>query len=270
MLPIPSFFKKISSLFSTKSKPLETDTLTACQTKENIKNSYTHLSQKTAEDIMIPRAEIVAIPSDFSFKALITRFQKSGHSRLPVFNNTLDTIYGMVHIKDLLAYFLNPKDFFLGKFIRKVLFASPSVQLNELLLDMQQSRTHMALIIDEYGGIDGLITIENILEELVGDIRDEHEEDEEPLITKNTDSLFLTSGKAPIELVETTIGIKFPAIDIGLIETIAGYVSFLSGTMPKENEIITEPKTKIKFEIIQASPRTIDRIKIHLPLHKKQ
>lgn len=235
--------------------------------EKSIENSYIQLSQKHAEDIMIPRAEIRAVSSDLSLEKLIEAFQKSGHSRLPVYHNILDTISGIVHLKDLLPHLLNPKDFNLSQSTRKVLFASPSAKLNELLLDMQQSHTHMALIVDEHGGVDGLITIENILEELVGDIRDEHEEEEKPLVVKTGENIFAASGKASIDLVESITNLKFPIVETDEIETIGGYICFLSSAMPKEGEIIKDPKMNISFKIIQASPRTIDRVVIQ-PLLK--
>ena len=235
--------------------------------ERSIENSYSQLSQKHAEDIMIPRAEIRAVPSDLSLEKLIEQFQESGHSRLPVYHNILDTISGIVHLKDLLPHLLNPEGFVLSQSIRKVLFASPSAKLNELLLDMQQSHTHMALIVDEHGGIDGLITIENILEELVGDIRDEHEEDEEPLIVKTDENTFTANGKASIHLVESVTGLVFPIIESDEIETISGYISFISNSMPKKGEIIEDTKMNILFKVVQASPRTIDRIIIQ-PISK--
>ncbi len=234
-----------------------------------IKSSFSQLRQLEAEDIMTPRADIHAIPSNLSFEQLVQQFQKSGHSRLPVYKDEMDSIYGMVHIKDLIPHMLDHETFMMGKFIRKVLFASPSIRLDELLLDMQQSQTHLALIIDEYGGIDGLITIEDILEELVGEIRDEHEENQEPLIVKNTSSLFIANGKVHLDEVEKAINLCLPSLEDDDVETLGGYIAALEGGMPKINDVILEPETGIKFEIIQASPRTIDRIMIHLPVLEK-
>lgn len=234
-----------------------------------IKTSFSHLRDITAEDIMTPRAEIRAVSAEVDTASLLTTFHQTGHSRLPVYSTTLDTIYGLVYIKDLLPYVLSKEEFSLSKCIRRVMFVSPAITLDNLLLDMQHSLTQMVLIVDEHGGVDGLLTMEDILEELVGEIRDEHEGNRDPLIVSTGPSAFLAQGRAPLTLVTQVINHSLPALEDDDIETLGGYILALKGVLPTDGSTIVEPTTGIKFTIVKASPRTIDRVMIELPCHTK-
>jgi magnesium and cobalt transporter len=226
------------------------------------------LRKLKTQDIMVPRADIEAVSDATSLKDLIPIFIEKGYSRFPIYHETLDNILGMIHIKDVFAQWQNQEAFQLRRIVRKVLFTSPSMRLQDLLLEMRQTRTHMALVVDEFGGIDGLITIEDVVEEIVGEIQDEHESEELPLIIDHHDGSLLADGRLPIEDFQDKTGILL-SLKSSDIDTIGGFVVSLAGHMPSKGENIQD-KSGCKFKIIEADPRRIKRLKITLPKGKKQ
>ena len=164
------------------------------------------LRGKTALDVMVPRADIVAMPEKLTLQQAIELIQREGHSRLPVYRENLDDIVGMVHIKDVFAAVGGSGPFDLKSILRKPLFVVPSIPVLDLLLQMRQSRVHMALVVDEYGGIDGLITIEDLVETIVGDISDEHDEDMAPHMTERPDGTIELDARTPIGTFEERLG----------------------------------------------------------------
>jgi len=197
----------------------------------------------TAYDVMVPRADIMAIPESHTLTETIALIQTEGHSRYPVYRNGLDDIVGMVHIKDVFAAIGKEADFSLAAILRRPLFVVPSIPVLDLLLQMRQARVHMALVVDEYGGIDGLITIEDLVETIVGDISDEHDEIKAQQITERPDG----------------------ALDLDAhIDTVGGLVFTLAGRVPARGELVSHP-SGLEFRILEADPRRIRRLRVRRP-----
>ncbi len=248
------------------------------------------LHEVQVEDVMVPRADIVAVSLDSSLIDVLTTFRTAGHSRLPVHGDTLDDPRGMIHIRDLVAYvaaglperpeavsspgekaapapFKSLEDLDVplaeANLLRPVLFAPPSMPALDLLVKMQATRTHMALVIDEYGGTDGLASIEDIVEMIVGDIEDEHDLDESPKIDAAPDGGFIVDARAALEDVSLAIGADLTAIsDAEEVDTTGGLITALAGHVPVRGEIIVEDG--LEFEILDADPRRVKRVRIRL------
>lgn len=215
-----------------------------------------------ADDVMVPRADIVAVQRNLSLDRLIETFTECDHSRLVVYGESLDDIVGMVHIKDVMRYWSRRDEFRLDVVIRPVLFVPPSLALGEVLLRMQARRCHLAIVIDEYGGADGLITIEDIVEEIVGDIEDEHDQEEEPPITVLADGVIEADARAPIESVEAVLGTRLVLDELEEeIDTLGGLVVALAGRVPAPGERVEHPGG-LEFEVVAADPRTVQRLRI--------
>jgi CBS domain containing-hemolysin-like protein len=244
-------------------------------------------------DIMIPRADIVAVSADASLADVLSIFRTAGHSRLPVYGDTLDDPRGMVHIRDFLDHLAAVADSGLKRprrsrtkagdsaklltfgnidltkklggasILRPVLFVPPSMPALDLLVKMQATRTHMALVIDEYGGTDGLVSIEDIVEMIVGDIEDEHDETETPIVEANPDGSFVTDARASLEDVSKALGLNLSATaDAEEVDTIGGLITTLAGRVPVRGEIVAA-SDGLEFEILDADPRRLKRIRIH-------
>ena len=238
---------------------------------------------------MVPRADIVDVQQDISLGELVRVFESAGHSRLVVYNDTLDDPVGMVHIRDLIAYMtaraaVDPEkngkrkkplpanlDFSAinlamplsaAKIVRPILFVPPSMRAMDLLARMQASRIHLALVVDEYGGTDGIVSIEDIVEQIVGEIEDEHDEDESPAVVRQADGSYIADARANIEDVVGIIGHDF---DIGEaadeIDTLGGYLVTRAGRLPLRGELVPGPGL-FEFEVLDADPRRIKRIRI--------
>ena len=220
--------------------------------------------EMTAEDAMVPRADIVAVEDTASLDEIVALMSDTAHSRLPVYRGTLDDAIGMVHIKDVLAAG-GPHNFRLTDIIRKPLFVAPSMPLLDLLLEMRMKRMHMALVIDEHGGIDGLITIEDVVEEIVGDIHDEHDTVEAPLLSRRPDGHVDADARAPIEELEALIGPFLPDEEREEdIETLGGLVFRTAGRVPGRGECIAHP-SGLEFEVLSGDPRRIRRLFVRVP-----
>lgn len=223
------------------------------------------LRGKTAYDVMVPRADIMAMPEDFTLEQAIALIQKDGHSRYPVYRESLDDISGMVHIKDVFGAFGKAGPFDLKSIQRNLLFIVPSVPVLDLLLQMRQSRTHMALVVDEYGGIDGLVTIEDLVETIVGDISDEHDEDAEPQLTERPDGTIELDARTPIDAFEAKLGGVLTDEERSAdIDTVGGLVFTLAGRVPAKGELVSHP-SGLEFRILDADPRRIRRLRVRLP-----
>jgi len=229
-----------------------------------------HFGEARVEDVMVPRADIVAVDQDEPLEDLIKVFCDAGHSRLPVFRETLDDPLGMYHIKDLLPLILDEmadkksQANALAKRRRPVLFVPPSMPALDLFLKMQTTRTHMALVIDEYGGTDGLVTIEDLVEEIVGEIEDEHDNEEGPLIDKLGENTFLVDARAPIEDLEELVGAKLilDQEDEDL-ETVGGLIFSTIDRVPERGELISHP-AGLEFEILDADPRKVKKLRVQI------
>lgn len=290
----PSLLQRIWAIFSPKALNLRDDLAEALEeTNEIGPDSFSaneriilqnvlKLGAMRVDDVMVPRAEIEAVDVNDSIAVLIEAFHKAGHSRLPVYAENLDNVLGFVHIKDALqrlteltttgtngsketkVKMLSPvlrqkignKDL-----VRKLIFVPPSMPVGELLQQMQATRVHMAMVIDEYGGTDGLVTIEDLLEAVVGDIEDEHDDDE-TLIRKLDDDIFVADARVELSELQSFIGKGFnPGAHADEADTLGGLIFHLIDRVPVSGEVITRFKG-FEFEILQADPRRIKRVRI--------
>jgi magnesium and cobalt transporter len=229
-----------------------------------------NLRRMRVEDVAIPKAEIVAVPSTIGIDELVSVFRESGLTRVPVYDGTLDTPIGMAHLKDFaLAYGFNGKheEFDLAGMLRPLLFVPPSMPIGVLLTKMQAERRHMALVIDEYGGVDGLVTIEDLIEQVVGEIEDEHDTDEDRPWVREKPGCYLAQARTPLAEFEEEIGLSLTdhdQVDEEEIDTLGGLVFMLSGRVPARGEVVVHPDGP-EFEVMDADARRIKRLRVRLP-----
>ena len=220
------------------------------------------------DDVMVPRADIVAVEDDIEFNDLVKTFVRAAHSRMPVYRETLDDVIGMVHVKDTLRIVAEERDtgdFKISQIQRSVLFVPPSMKVIDLLAKMRTSRTHMAIVVDEYGGTDGIVTVEDMVEEIVGEIEDEHDNEVEPEIKINREGNYDADARLEIEILEEELGIDlFPADQEDEVDTLGGLVFSLAGHIPEIGEIITHD-SGYEFEVLDADPRRIYKVRIYVP-----
>jgi magnesium and cobalt transporter len=220
------------------------------------------LRETTADDVMLPRADIVAMRVDVSLEEALQQIRWEGHSRLPVFREQLDDVVGMVHIKDVIAYVGRPEAFRLEAILRRPLMVAPQMPVLDLLLQMRQARIHLALVVDEYGGIDGLVTIEDLVETIVGDISDEHDEVETAMMVERPDGALDINARLPVEEFEHRMGPVLSEDERDAdIETVGGLVFTLAGRVPAKGEVISHP-SGIEFRVLDADPRRIRRLRV--------
>ena len=222
---------------------------------------------RTAADAMVPRVDIVALDVETSFHEVVKLMVEQGHSRVPVYRETLDNVIGFVHAKDLLGPAAERREIKLPLILRKVLFVAPSVPILDLLVQMRQARTHIAMVADEFGGIDGLVTIEDLIEEIVGEIEDEHDVADEPRLAERADGTLIADARTPIEALEEHQGVRLrPSGEQEEVDTLGGLVSSLAGRVPKRGEVIAHP-SGIEFEVLDADPRKIKRLRVRRSPH---
>src|SRR5438874_13830282 len=217
--------------------------------------------EHNAADVMVPRVDIVALDVDQPFAEVVKCMVEHGHSRVPVYRETLDDVIGFVHVKDVLGPVADRRPIKLSRLLRKVLFVAPSVPILDMLVQMRQARTHIAMVVDEFGGIDGLVTIEDVIEEIVGEIEDEHDVDAPPALIERPDGSVIADARLPIEALEEQHGTRLrPAGEQEAVDTLGGPVFTLAGRVPKRGEIIAHPDG-IEFEVLDADPRRIKRLR---------
>ena len=228
------------------------------------------LRRMRVEDVAIPKADIVSVPDTITKDDLVTLFRETGFSRLPVFTGTLDTPIGMLHLKDFaLRYGFNGAEsapLSIPDMLRPLLYVPPSMPIGVLLQKMQTERRHMALVIDEYGGVDGLVTIEDLIEQIIGEIEDEHDTEEDDLWTREKEGHYLAQAKCPLDEFEAEIGMSLTdadEVDEEEIDTLGGLVFMLSGRVPVRGEIVKHPAGP-EFTVIDADPRRIKRLRVRL------
>ena len=219
----------------------------------------------TAEDVMVPRADIIAIAVDTGFEQALDLIRREGHSRFPVYHEQLDDVLGMVHIKDVYAYVGRPEDFNLRAILRRPLMVAPQIPVLDLLLQMRQARMHLALVVDEYGGIDGLLTIEDLVETITGDISDEHDEVPAPMVIERPDGALDIDAQMPVEEFEARYGAILTDDEREAdIDTMGGLVFTLAGRVPARGEVISHD-SGVEFRVLEADPRRIRRIRLRRP-----
>ncbi len=243
----------------------ETGQLPASSDELMLLRNILNLHGLTVYDIMVPRADIVAVDIEISLADLVRIMSEEAHSRIPVYRGTLDDIAGMVHIKDVLAYWSREQKVSLSEIVRPVLFVAPSMPILELLLQMRVRRVHLALVVDEFGGVDGMVTIEDLVEEIVGEIEDEHDDDDTPRMTHRTDGSFEADARVPIKDFEDRLGEFLSKQEREEdIDTLGGLVFFLAGRVPVRGEVIKH-ESGFDFEVLEADPRRIRRLRICQP-----
>lgn len=229
--------------------------------EKTILENILSINKLKALDVMVPRAEIVCASHNSSYKELIKIIEKESHSRIPIYRKDLDDVLGMVHIKDLikLNFKETDKEFDLKSILKNVLFVPPSMPVLNILLKMQSTKLHMALVIDEHGGTDGLVTIEDLVEEIVGEIQDEHDHEDLVEFRQVNENTFIANAKMELEDFEKKINFNFNALNV---DTLGGYVFSIINRVPQKGEII-KTNTIYSFEILDADPRKIKVLKIY-------
>ncbi|MBM3511163.1 MAG: HlyC/CorC family transporter [Alphaproteobacteria bacterium] len=219
------------------------------------------LDELKVGEVMVPRADIVALEAQATLDEAMTLIRKEMHSRIPVYRDTLDHIIGMVHVKDLIGQ-VHSRTFDLGKVMRKSLFVPPSMSVRDLLAKMRASRIHLAIVVDEYGGTDGLVTIEDLVEEIVGEIRDEHDEVEAPLLVTLANGAIEADARLPIADLERHFGLKLRDEEREeTIDTVGGLVAALMGHVPRTGERVRHP-SGVELEVIDADLRRVKRLRV--------
>lgn len=233
-----------------------------------------NFGELTVADILVPRADIIAVEETTPLADLVRVFRDAQHSRLPVYRDTLDNPIGMVHIKDLIGLAVpeaegSPHPKTLQDIRRDILFVPPSMPVVNLLVKMQSTRIHLALVIDEYGGTDGLVSIEDLVEQIVGDIEDEHDTDEAMMVAARKDGEFDASARTDLEEIEKVVGFSLAGEEEAEeIDTLAGLVFSLVGRVPQRGEIITHP-SGVEFEVLDADPRRLKRLRVRVTKAKE-
>ena len=220
----------------------------------------------TVKHVMIPRADVVAIEAGMNLHALIDFITREGHSRFPIYRGELDEVIGMIHLKDLLPYVNRPNDFIMQHILREVVVVAPTMPVLDLLVEMRQSRRHMAMVVDEFGGMDGLVTIEDLVEEIVGEIEDEHDEVSVHEISLRPDGTLVADGRLPLDELEVRTGRMLEDEARENVETLGGLLFFLAGRVPGRGELI-EHDNGTEFEVLEADSRRVKRVRIR-PVNK--
>lgn len=218
--------------------------------------------QLNAEDAMVPRPDIIAVEESAVLDEVVDAIKRSGHSRMPVYHETLDEVVGMVHIRDVMDFWSDAKKFELVKIMRPLLFVPHSMPVVDLLAKMRTSRLHMAVIVDEYGGTDGLVTIEDLVEEIVGELEDEHDIAAAPVLDVSQNGTVEADARIEIEELEKHFGLVLRDGELDEdIETVGGLVSHLAGRVPRRHDRLNHPAGLI-FEIVDADPRRVKRVRV--------
>ncbi len=266
----PGFFGRLLSAFSGADTP----EASATATPEPIAPApaqvpgLANLRKLRVDDVAIPKVEIAAVPLDIGKDDLVEVFREQGFSRLPVYKGTLDHPQGLVLLKDLALQhgFGAGGRFSLKKLLRPILYVPPSMPLQVLLQKMQKDRVHMALVIDEYGGVDGLVTIEDLIETVIGEIEDEHDEAEGALWKQEKPGVWMVQSTAPLDELEAAIGQRLRTSDEDEeIDTLGGLIFLRTGRVPARGEIVPH-ESGVGFEVVDADPRRIKRLRLRLPM----
>jgi CBS domain containing-hemolysin-like protein len=233
-------------------------------TERQMLRNLLHFGEQTAGDICVTRGDIMSVPSDISFDELIRAFADAGHSRLPVYGQSLDQVVGMVHIKDVFIANVDPsRDRSLAALIRDPLFVPESMGVIELLARMRSQRIHLAIVVDEFGGTEGLVTIEDVVEEIVGEIEDEHDEAERGMLTMLDDGLWEADARLELEELAEAVDPRLSS-DEDEVDTLGGLVFVLAGHIPAKGECVEHP-SGWKLEAVDSDPRRIIRVRLHAP-----
>ena len=229
--------------------------------EKNLIKNILNLNEKSVEDIMVPRAEIISIEKKKTIKEILLVIKNESHSRMPVYDQNLDNVLGFLHIKDVIKN-INNKNFIINDILREVLYVAPKSPILELLKRMRSSRIHMGLVVDEFGGVDGLVTIEDLVEEIVGEIEDEHDaEDDEVKIKRIDDRTIIVDASYKIIELEDLFQLKIKEAKEEEIDTVGGLVSYVANKVPNINEVFVF-NNQLKFKILEADERRVIALEI--------
>jgi CBS domain containing-hemolysin-like protein len=224
-----------------------------------------HFGESTVADIAVPRGDIIAVPSTITFEDLVAAFAEAGHSRLPVYQESLDSVVGMAHIKDVFTVEVSgaepPED--ISGLLRKPLYVPESMGVLDLLARMRAERVHLAIVVDEFGGTEGLVTIEDVVEEIVGEIEDEHDEEASQMLLLVEDGIWDADARAELEDVAETIDARLAAVEED-VDTLGGLATVLAGHVPQQGEILEHP-SGWRLEITESDSRRVGRLRLHAP-----
>jgi len=249
-----------------ESRPIAGD---LTQSERQMLRNLLHFGEQTAGDICVTRGDIVAVPGDISFDQLVSAFADAGHSRLPVYRESLDEVIGMVHIKDVfVAKVDETRDRSLSALMREPLFVPESMGVIELLARMRAERVHLAIVVDEFGGTEGLVTIEDVVEEIVGDIEDEHDDAETARLTLLEDGVWEADARVELDELAQTVDRRFSS-DEDEVDTLGGLIFLLAGHIPARGECVTH-SSGWKLEAVDSDPRRIIRVRLHAPQGQRQ
>ena len=225
-----------------------------------------HFSEHTVDDIAVPRSDMVAIEESAGFAELVALFAEAGHSRIPVYRETLDTIIGMIHIRDAFAILAStePPPKTLESLIREPLYVPESMGVLDLLVEMRAKRTHLAIVLDEYSGTEGMLTFEDLVEEIVGEVEDEHDDEPEEVLVALDDGIWEADARAELEDVAEAVDARLADVDED-VDTLGGLSFVIAGHVPQEGEIVTHEPSGWRLEIIAADPRRVKRLRLHPP-----
>jgi CBS domain containing-hemolysin-like protein len=225
-----------------------------------------HFSETRVDDVMVPRSDILGIAEDSSFDQAIAAFAEQGHSRMPVYRETLDNITGMIHIKDVFAVLAEGKERpdSLEPFIRQPRFVPQSMGVMELLEEMRRTRTHLAIVIDEYSGTEGLVTIEDLVEEIVGEIEDEHDDEPEALFSETAPGIWEADARTELDDIAEAIDPKLSEVD-GDVDTLGGLAFVIAGQVPQAGETLLHEESGWKIEVLEGDERRVTRVRLHMP-----
>ena len=234
------------------------------QSERQMLRNLLHFGDQTAGDICVTRGDIIAVPSNIGFDELIRAFAVAGHSRLPVYGESLDEVIGMVHIKDIFVANDDPqRDRSMKALMREPLFVPESMGMIELLARMRSQRTHLAIVVDEFGGTEGIVTIEDVVEEIVGDIEDEHDETEAGMLTLLEDGLWEADARLELEELQQAVDRRLTAED-DEVDTVGGLTFILAGRILQPGESVCHP-SGWRLESTEADTRRIKRVRLHAP-----
>ncbi|HEV2867244.1 MAG TPA: hemolysin family protein [Allosphingosinicella sp.] len=224
-----------------------------------------HFGEKTAGDVVVPRGDIIAVPTTMTFEGLVVAFAEAGHSRLPVYEESLDTVVGMIHVKDVFAVQVTgvepPAE--IAQLMRTPLYVPESMGVLDLLARMRAQRVHLAIVVDEFGGTEGLLTIEDVVEEIVGEIEDEHDEELPGLLTPLEDGVWEADARAELEDVAEAIDARLGAVEED-VDTLGGLAFVLAGRIPQPGEVLEHP-SGWKLEVTEGDTRRVTRLRLHAP-----
>ena len=254
---ILNFISKVEK----ETEPSENNQMLEGINEKNLIKNILNLNEKNVEDVMVPRAEIISIEKKKTIKEILLVIKNESHSRMPVYDQNLDNVLGFLHIKDVIKN-INNKNFIINDILREVLYVAPKSPILELLKRMRSSRIHMGLVVDEFGGIDGLVTIEDLVEEIVGEIEDEHDaEDDEIKIKKINDRTIIVDASYKIIELEDLFQLKIKEAKEEEIDTVGGLVSYVANKVPNINEVFVF-NNQLKFKILKADERRVIALEV--------